>query len=284
MLRVQIFLPCIFRICFSWPPDERYSDDYEEMLPRDSFASMLLALRSTAPKVHPITRRSHRVLASDDGKKSKAGAGFGKATKSAEPVTVKAKASDVAKASDIAKIERMQKIISSPDDEDDDEEEDFESRIDLILKTRGYERQLSKPKQKKAEKTIQELNKAEREVIPKFDQLDPSGQNRLKRDCSNPMCDGFGHEAGGVAALGVGDFRPFYWWPIKPYKPCQECMDAGMAYIRIGQNFDDVKLEREPTLLYQDIDRVMKEARGEIKSRSPFQKNYKEKKEEKKED
>jgi hypothetical protein len=87
------------------------------------------------------------------------------------------------------------------------------------------------------------------------------------RECSNKNCNGYGNEMGGLGAMSVPftDLRPFGWWPIKCYKPCQECMDTGMEYQIIGQDSDEWKGAKAPRDDWKEVsDNVMPQFLADI--------------------
>ena len=55
------------------------------------------------------------------------------------------------------------------------------------------------------------------------------------RVCDFPGCDGNGRAIGGLGAIPL-----FEWWPIKAYRPCPKCAEAGRRYSRSGQTLDEV--------------------------------------------
>jgi len=48
-------------------------------------------------------------------------------------------------------------------------------------------------------------------------------------------CGGSGRIQGGLGAIPL-----FEWWPIKAFRPCPTCEEAGRSYNRRGQVLDEV--------------------------------------------
>ena len=62
-----------------------------------------------------------------------------------------------------------------------------------------------------------------------------------RRTCDFPGCDGNGRAIGGLAAISL-----FEWWPIKAYRPCPRCAEAGVKYSRTGQSLDEIVFKKNP--------------------------------------
>lgn len=62
-----------------------------------------------------------------------------------------------------------------------------------------------------------------------------------RRVCDFPGCDGNGRAIGGLAAIPL-----FEWWPIKAYRPCPKCAEAGIRYSRTGQSLDEIVFKKNP--------------------------------------
>jgi hypothetical protein len=62
-----------------------------------------------------------------------------------------------------------------------------------------------------------------------------------RRVCDFPGCDGNGRAIGGLAAIPL-----FEWWPIKAYRPCPRCAEAGIKYSRTGQSLDEIVFKKNP--------------------------------------
>ena len=61
------------------------------------------------------------------------------------------------------------------------------------------------------------------------------------KKCDFPGCDGAGRAIGGLGAIPL-----FAWWPIKAYRPCPKCADAGIKYSRSGQSLDEIIFKKNP--------------------------------------
>ena len=59
--------------------------------------------------------------------------------------------------------------------------------------------------------------------------------------CDFPGCDGNGRAIGGLAAIEM-----LSWWPIKAYRPCPTCAEAGVKYTRSGQSLDEIVFKKNP--------------------------------------
>ena len=51
---------------------------------------------------------------------------------------------------------------------------------------------------------------------------------------------------GGLGAFEFFDQKPFEWWPIKAYRPCPKCAEAGKRYRRTGQTLDEIAFKKNP--------------------------------------
>lgn len=83
--------------------------------------------------------------------------------------------------------------------------------------------------------------KRQAEMKKQREEFEAELEQREKRECDEPGCDGYGQILGGLAAMPMFD-----WWPIKIYRACPECAKQGVQYIRQGQTMDEVAFAKNP--------------------------------------
>ena len=80
---------------------------------------------------------------------------------------------------------------------------------------------------------------------------DSADSTPQRRTCDFPGCDGNGRAIGGLAAIEL-----FSWWPIKAYRPCPKCAEAGVRYSRSGQSLDEIVFKKNPKAATMEMTEV----------------------------
>ena len=75
------------------------------------------------------------------------------------------------------------------------------------------------------------------------DEAAAPAQEEMRRQ---PRGSEFGLHGNGRAIGGLAAIPLFEWWPIKAYRPCPKCAEAGIRYSRTGQSLDEIVFKKNP--------------------------------------